>query len=102
MLVTILSVTYIERYHFQSGSIGLLFLTGGVGNCSGSLVAGLVSDRIYGWQRRRKNGAVTAEDRLVPMYVGVPFLVIGFVLYGWFLQEQLHWFTPLVGYLFGM
>ncbi|KAI8381176.1 major facilitator superfamily domain-containing protein [Radiomyces spectabilis] len=36
--------------------------------------------------------------RLTPLYLGIPFLVIGSLLYGWFLHFHLHWFTPLIGY----
>ncbi|ORY95219.1 major facilitator superfamily domain-containing protein [Syncephalastrum racemosum] len=96
-LVTILPETYGSLYGLDTASIGLLYLTGGVGNCSGSIVAGFVSDRVYRWHMKCK-GEVSKEDRLVPMYFGIPFIVIGFILYGWLQHFHVHWFPPLVGY----
>ncbi|KAI7887394.1 MFS general substrate transporter [Lichtheimia hyalospora FSU 10163] len=96
-MVTILPITYETNYGFDTGSRGLLYLTGGVGNISGSTVAGFVSDRVYRY-KMKKNGHVKSEDRLLPMYIGAPFLVIGYLLYGWLLHFHVHWFPPLIGY----
>ncbi|KAL1931601.1 hypothetical protein VTP01DRAFT_9744 [Rhizomucor pusillus] len=100
LLVTILPSTYAGNYDFETGSLGLLYLTGGIGNSSGSLVAGIVADRLYARQMKSNNGVFKQESRLTPLYLGVPFLIGGFLIYGWFLESHLHWFTPLVGYLF--
>ncbi|KAI9260531.1 major facilitator superfamily domain-containing protein [Phascolomyces articulosus] len=97
-LVTILPSTYSEVYGFDTGTIGLLYLAGGVGNCSGSVIAGFISDRIYAYQL--KHGKTSTEGRLVPLYFGIPFLIAGFLMYGWFVHSRLHWFTPLIGYMF--
>lgn len=96
-LVTSLPETYSSLYGFSTGSIGLLYLTSGVGNCAGSVLGGILSDRFRHWQLKRKNGQVTPEDRLVPLYLGIPPLVAGFLIYGWLLHAHVHWFPPMVG-----
>ena len=96
-LATILPSTYSEIYGFDTGTIGLFYLSGGIGNCTGSIVAGLISDRIYAYQLKR--GKTSAEGRLAPLYFGIPFLPAGFLTYGWCIHARLHWITPLVGYM---
>ncbi|KAI9323337.1 major facilitator superfamily domain-containing protein [Dichotomocladium elegans] len=97
-LVTILPNVYLTVYGFSTGSTGLLYLTGGIGNLSGSLAAGVASDWVYRYNLQR-HGKVTPEHRLAPIYIGVPFCLVGFVLYGWCVERRFHWFAPLVGYL---
>ena len=96
--MTILPETYRDVYGFETGTIGLFYLAGGIGNCSGSVIAGLISDRIYAYQL--KHNKTAPEGRLVPLYFGIPFLIAGLFMYGWFIHAHLHWFTPLVGYMF--
>ena len=98
-MVAILSPTYSEIYHFDQGSLGLLYLTGGLGNIFGALLAGFVSDRVYMHLRAKSNdGTVKAEGRLLPVLFCLPVIIAGNLMYGWFLHARLHWFAPLVGY----
>ncbi|ORZ18834.1 major facilitator superfamily domain-containing protein [Absidia repens] len=99
LLVTILPATFNRLYGFSSDTIGIMYLAGGIGNTSGAIVAGLISDRLYNWQVKRNNGARVIEFRLTPIYFGIPFIVIGALLYGWALQYALNQFVPLAGYL---
>lgn len=99
MLVTVLTPTYVERFNFPTGYIGLLFIAAAIGNLSGSVVAGFVSDSVYARQRRKNNGVAKTEARLLPVYIGIPFLVAGMLLYGWLLYANVHWFAPLPGLL---
>ncbi|KAG2224913.1 hypothetical protein INT45_010862, partial [Circinella minor] len=98
-LVAILSPTYSEIYHFDQGSLGLLYLTGGLGNIFGALIAGFVLDRVYMRLRAKsKDGTVKAEGRLLPVLFCLPVIIAGNLMYGWFIHARLHWFAPLVGY----
>ena len=97
-LITILSPTYAEIYNFDTGSLGLLYLTGGLGNCLGAFSAGQASDRAYIYIRNKSpDGTVQKEARLFPLYAGIPLLVAGCLMYGWFIHARLHWFAPLAG-----
>ncbi|KAI8146854.1 major facilitator superfamily domain-containing protein [Fennellomyces sp. T-0311] len=99
-LVSELSPTYSEVYSFDQGSLGLLYMTGGIGNSLGSLIGGFVTDKYYIYLRSKSEGGVVKlEKRLPPIFFGLPLIVAGNLMYGWFLYARLHWFTPLVGYL---
>ncbi|KAI9260540.1 major facilitator superfamily domain-containing protein [Phascolomyces articulosus] len=101
-LVTILSPTYNDIHHFSTGSTGLLYLTGGLGNVLGAFIAGQVSDRVYIYIRKKySNRQISKEARLIPFYVGIPLIVIGYLFYGWFIYARFHWFVPLIGYFMG-
>jgi predicted MFS family arabinose efflux permease len=102
LLVTIIPKTIGSIYHFSTGSIGLCYLAGGIGNTSGSILSGLISDRLYARSIAKNNGNVVKEYRLIPMFIGVPFIVTGSLLYGWLLHAQVFWIGPLAGYLISM
>jgi MFS family permease len=97
-LVTILPSTYSSVYQFSTGTIGLCYLAGGLGNTSGSVFAGAISDRLYMKATAKNGGVEVKEFRLRPIYIGVPLISAGAIMYGWFLQSHLHWIGPLVGY----
>ncbi|SAM02809.1 hypothetical protein [Absidia glauca] len=99
LLVTMLPATFNSLYGFSSDTIGIMYLAGGIGNTSGAIVAGLISDRLYQWQIKRNGNVPVIEYRLTPIYFGVPFVVVGALLYGWSLHFRLNFFVPLAGYL---
>lgn len=82
----------------STGSIGLCYLAGGIGNTSGSIFAGAISDRLYAKAVASNGGVKKTEFRLRPMYIGVPIITVGAVMYGWFLHAHLHFMGPLVAY----
>ncbi|KAG2199219.1 hypothetical protein INT47_010594, partial [Mucor saturninus] len=97
-LVTILPTTFGSVYKFSTGTIGLCYLAGGIGNTSGSIIAGAISDKLYAKAVSQNAGVLKSELRLRPMYIGIPFIVIGSVMYGWFLKSGVHWMGPLASY----
>ncbi|KAI8888865.1 MFS general substrate transporter [Backusella circina FSU 941] len=99
LLVTILPKTIGSIYHFSTGSIGLCYLAGGIGNVSGSIMSGLISDGLYAKRVAKNDGNIVKEYRLIPMFIGVPFIVTGSLLYGWLLHARVFWIGPLAGYL---
>ncbi|CEI92095.1 hypothetical protein RMCBS344292_06368 [Rhizopus microsporus] len=96
--VTILPATFGEIYGFSSGSIGLCYLAGGVGNVVGAIVAGFSSDKLYQRSIANNGGIVIKEFRLRTIYFSVFFYLAGSLMYGWFLQYRIFWFATLVGY----
>lgn len=95
-LVTILAPTFGEIYGFSSGTIGLCYLASGVGNVTGAVVSGIVSDKINNYSIQKNGGVPVKEFRLKPIYIGFPFMVIGALLYGWLLHARVHFMAPLV------
>lgn len=107
-LVTVLEPTFAPLYGFTSGSVGLAFLGGGIGNLLGALTCALTLDRLHmrlvGAKRAEleKNGieykhGMLSEQRLIPSPIAVFFIVVGFIFYGWFLQAKFFWIAPLIG-----
>jgi predicted MFS family arabinose efflux permease len=97
-IVTILSPTYLEIYDFSTGTTGLCFLASGAGNIIGALFSGSLSDRIYKNSIEKNGGVVIKEFRLKPIYIGIPFVVVGAIMYGWLLYAHVHFMGPLVGF----
>ncbi|KAG1106918.1 hypothetical protein G6F42_016564 [Rhizopus arrhizus] len=97
-LVTILPQTFGSVYKFSTGSIGLCYLAGGIGNTSGSIFAGAISDKLYHKAVAKNSGETVKEFRLRPIYIGVPLIALGSVMYGWFLHVPTHFMGPLVSY----
>lgn len=100
-LVTILPQTFGSVYKFPTGSIGLCYLAGGLGNTSGSIFAGAISDKLYHKAVAKNNGEIVKEFRLRPIYIGVPLIALGAVMYGWFLHVPTHFMGPLASYTIG-
>ncbi|ORZ05854.1 major facilitator superfamily domain-containing protein [Absidia repens] len=107
-LVTVLEPTFAPLYGFTSGSVGLAFLGGGIGNLLGALICALTLDRVHmrliGAKRAEleRNGGeykhgMFSEQRLVPSPIAIFFIVVGFIFYGWFLQAKFIWIAPLIG-----
>ncbi|KAI8640891.1 major facilitator superfamily domain-containing protein, partial [Parasitella parasitica] len=97
-LVTILSPTFGEIYGFSSGAIGLCFLASAVGNILGAICSGVLADKINNYCIARNGGVAVKEFRIRPIYVGLPFMVVGSLLYGWLLHARVNFMGPLVGF----
>ncbi len=96
-LVTILAPTFGQVYHLSTGSIGLCFLATGIGNVSGAIFAGIVSDKLYAKSvAGSKTGIAEKELRLRAIYIGVPCIGAGAIMYGWFIHAGFHFMAPLV------
>ncbi|ORX59725.1 MFS general substrate transporter [Hesseltinella vesiculosa] len=100
LMVTNLPLTFSDRYGFSVDKIGLLYLPGGIGNCSGAIVAGLIAHRCYLWLTRRNLGKPLAEFYLAPIVIALPLLLAGLLIYGWAIDYQANLFVALLGYLF--
>lgn len=100
-LVTSLSPSFAEIYHFSSGTIGLCFLAGGVGNILCAVIYSGLADRVSNYLIRRNNGVRVPEYSLTFNYVAVFFIVVGALLYGWLLHAKVYFMGPLVFYGFG-
>ncbi|RCH83713.1 hypothetical protein CU098_007768, partial [Rhizopus stolonifer] len=61
---TIIPDLYEQHYGFNSWKTGLSYLGAGVGNLLGSILGGMLSDRLLLRSRRLRGGASVVEDRL--------------------------------------
>lgn len=75
LLFTTITEVYEGQYHFSQGSVGLTYLGIGVGSLLGTVIFGIVSDRIV--KAKSKAGEMKPEYRLPPMIPGSFIIPIG-------------------------
>lgn len=92
------SIIFKEAYHFSTFESGLVFIACGIGTLSGLAYLAYFSDKTLE-KRAHAGRRITPEDRL-PFLVTVPGALIfslGIFVYGWGVEEHLHWVVPQVG-----
>ncbi|UKZ49254.1 hypothetical protein TrVGV298_003499 [Trichoderma virens] len=107
LLFTSLTPLFMEIYHFKTSYAGLTFLGIGIGSMIGVAFFSLTSDRTI--KKKAAEEAVAAEAegrapegmkpeyRLSPLMVGALVLPMGFFIYGWTAEYQVHWIAPIIG-----
>ncbi|KAL7906070.1 MFS general substrate transporter [Trichoderma velutinum] len=107
LLFTSLTPLFMEIYHFKTSFAGLTFLGIGIGSMIGVAFFSLTSDRTI--KKKAAEEAVAAEAegrapegmkpeyRLSPLMVGALVLPMGFFIYGWTAEYQVHWIAPIIG-----
>lgn len=98
LLFATYSFVFREVYGFSTSATGLVFLAGGIGTLSGLFYVGNFSDRTL--KTRAAAGKIlTPEDRL-PLLITIPGSLtfsVGLFIYGWTLEEHVHWIAPQIG-----
>lgn len=98
ILFTTFTFVFKDQYGFSTSAAGLSYLGSGVGTLAGLLYATLLSDRRVR-QKMAANEKPQPEDRL-PFYMILPgclTIPVGFFIYGWGADYQVHWIVPQVG-----
>lgn len=101
LLLTTLTPTFEEVYHFKPNVVGLSYLGLGVGYLGGQLAFASLSDRIL--KKRTAKGAEKGEGEMKPEYRlplavwGGMLVPIAFFWYGWSAQARIHWIMPIIG-----
>jgi MFS family permease len=107
LMFTSLTPLFMEIYHFKTSYAGLAFLGLGVGSMIGVVSFSVTSDRNI--KKKAAEEAVLAEAegrapegmkpeyRLSPLPAGAIILPIGFFIYGWTAEYQVHWIAPIIG-----
>jgi MFS family permease len=107
LLFTSLTPLFMRIYHFNVIHAGLTFLGLGIGTIIGVAFFSSVSDRYIRAKVAEENAAAAAERRaagemkpewrLPPIKIGAVIMPIGFFIYGWTAQYEVHWIAPLIG-----
>lgn len=107
LLFTSLTPLFMEIYHFKTSFAGLTFLGIGIGSMIGVAFFSLTSDRTIKKKAAAEAVAAEAEGRapegmkpeyrLSPLMVGALVLPMGFFIYGWTAEYQVHWIAPIIG-----
>jgi predicted MFS family arabinose efflux permease len=90
--------TYTIQYGLDSGTVGLCYLPLAAGGIVGTQIGGRYADKVYNKRVAEANGNVYPEMRLSLELVGaaVVLQIIGFLMYGWCVQENVHYAAGLV------
>ncbi|KAK8104330.1 bicyclomycin resistance protein [Apiospora kogelbergensis] len=107
LMFTSMTEVFQQYYHFSTSLVGLAFLGLGVGSLSGVAVFSFTSDP-YIKKKAAEADALAAEtgeprEGLKPEYrlpllpVGSLILPVGFFMYGWTAEKQVHWIAPIIG-----
>lgn len=88
-----------SSYGFSAGQSGLAYLGLTVGFLACQLSMGHFSDW-YIKKMQAKHRDKKPEYRLPPIFIGSFILPVGFLWYGWSIQEHAHWIVPIIGTTF--
>ncbi|KAH8658203.1 major facilitator superfamily domain-containing protein [Xylariales sp. PMI_506] len=98
LLFATYSFVFAEVYGFSTFDTGLVFIAGGIGTLTGLAYIGTLSDRTIR-KRSAAGKTITPEDRL-PLIITIPGALafpIGIFVYGWSIEERVHWVVPQIG-----
>ncbi|GAB5587001.1 hypothetical protein Unana1_01901 [Umbelopsis nana] len=104
---TIIPGQYEAKFGLNTWQTGLSFLGAGVGNFTGTLIGGKLSDALLLRSRRLRGGDHLLEDRLTANIwpCGFIFIPLGVLLFGWFAEYGISLWGCIVGFgiqCFGM
>ncbi|KAI0110817.1 MFS general substrate transporter [Nemania sp. FL0031] len=97
ILFTTFTFVFEDKYGFNAGSAGLVFIAGGVGNIIGQAFAGIYSDRVV--QRNARRGVEPQPEDRLNLIMTVPFALTppaSIILYGWTAEKGVHWIVPVI------
>ncbi|KAK3689452.1 major facilitator superfamily domain-containing protein [Podospora appendiculata] len=100
LMFTTISEVFIKSYNFTTSTVGLVFIGLGVGCLIGMFYYSVTSNRLVQKKLANKDGPpLKPEDRLVSLPVGAIVFPIGFFIYGWTAQYQVHWIVPILAHM---
>lgn len=92
-----------EIYHFNALDSALYFFAPIVATLLGEFTGHFVFDFTAKLYRKRHNGVLDPEARLIPMWFAMPLMVFGVVLLGFSLENDWHYMvTATVWYIFSL
>ncbi|KAK3362471.1 major facilitator superfamily domain-containing protein [Lasiosphaeria hispida] len=77
---------------------GLINIPGFIGNVAGSFAGGWLVDFFCDWRTRRNNGVFEPENRLYLCILPLLITGAGCVLFGYGVEQTLHWTSLFFGY----
>jgi len=87
-------------YGFFPWQVGLLYIGALLGAGFGILLGGQLSDWVADWFTKRNRGIREPEMRLPAMAIAVCTSPLALLLYGFGIQEKMHWIVPTLGLFF--
>ncbi|ETI29614.1 hypothetical protein G647_02067 [Cladophialophora carrionii CBS 160.54] len=97
LLFTTVTLVFQRTYGWKPELTGLSYVGLGIGLLCGQALFGLTSDRTIVRLVKRNNGIYEPEMRLTMCLYFACFVPISFFWYGWSIQAQVHWISPIMG-----
>lgn len=85
-----------EEYGYSQQTVGLFYISPFIGGILGSMMTGMVSDRISRLLVKWNNGVYEPEFRLVMMIPATFFIAFGLLGFGWSSQNVDFWAGPII------
>ena len=71
-----------------------------VGQATGAVMGGIAIDKWIAWRAHRNNGVFQPETRLSLIFIPSSLIFLGIVLFGFAVQQQMHWAVIFLAYGF--
>ncbi|KAH7306076.1 caffeine resistance protein [Rhexocercosporidium sp. MPI-PUGE-AT-0058] len=91
IVLSTFSELWIFQYHQSVEISGLHYIAISLAEIAGSQVAGPLMDLLYRRRKARRGGDPEPETRLPLMILGVIFVPLGLIMYGWTAEYRVHW-----------
>ena len=100
ILATIVIILLIKSFQYTFMLLGITFIGAGIGNTLGTIVSGLLADKLLLRSRKKRNGIPKVEDRLtINLWPsGILFIPLGLLLFGWPIVYDLSVWAPIIGF----
>lgn len=85
-------------YNFSIGAVGLINIPGMIGQGFGAVIGGICIDKWASYCARRNNGVFVPETRLFLFIVPTIIVFTGIVLFGFSVEQQMHWAVIFTAY----
>lgn len=98
------SSLWTDKYGETVEISGLHYIAVALGEMAGSQLGGPLMDRLFRYMTTRSstNAEHVPEFRIPLTYVGAPLVPIGFFIYAWTAQYQVHWIAVDIGIFIAM
>nr|QFR37128.1 MFS transporter [Cyberlindnera americana] len=97
ILIVTFPSNWSDNYGFNSGEVGLMYITLLVGYMLGTLVTQRTSDYIYERLAQKNGGVSKPEYRIPVLFISGITLSVGLFWYGWGSEKHMPWIFPAVG-----
>lgn len=85
-----------DGYRYSEQTVGLFYISPFVGGMLGSLLTGIISDRLIRVLTRKNNGIYEPEFRLPMLIFATLISTLGLMGFGWSSQQKDVWIAPVV------
>ncbi|KAL5360424.1 MFS general substrate transporter [Aspergillus floccosus] len=103
LLAATLATVFQEAYGFSESQSGLIYIAMTIGTLSGALMCRFTLDYFLfrGLSFKQPDHGVPPrpENRLIPILPAMIAFPVGLFLYGWSVEERLHWIVPALATL---